>query len=79
MSSATITSKGQITIPVSVRADLHVGAGDRIEFIKIAEGRYEVLAATSDISSVKGMVKTDKTVSLQEMDETVKKRAGLLK
>ena len=30
MTTATISSKGQITIPVNVRNDLQVDAGDRV-------------------------------------------------
>lgn len=45
MSTATLTTKGQITIPVEVRRDLKVDAGDRVEFIQIAPGRYEFVAA----------------------------------
>lgn len=32
MSTATLTSKGQITIPVAVRNGLNVKTGDRVEF-----------------------------------------------
>jgi antitoxin PrlF len=43
MASATVTSKGQVTIPVDVRNQLGLAAGDRIEFILNDEtGRYEV-------------------------------------
>jgi AbrB family looped-hinge helix DNA binding protein len=33
MTTATLTSKGQITIPAEVREALGVAAGDRIEFV----------------------------------------------
>lgn len=33
MTTATITSKGQITIPANVRQSLNVAAGDRVEFV----------------------------------------------
>ena len=33
MSTVTVTSKGQITIPVEVRQALQVKAGDRVEFV----------------------------------------------
>ena len=76
MTTATITSKGQITIPAPVRTDLHVVPGDRIEFVKVSEGRYEVVAATKDITSLKGIIKTNKVVSVEEMNNAIKTRAG---
>ena len=51
MSTATITSKGQITIPVEVRNDLKVDAGVRVEFVHIAPVRGGVCAVTSDITA----------------------------
>lgn len=76
MATATVTSKGQITIPASVRQDLHVGPGDRLEFVKLTDGRYEIIAATRDASSIKGMIKTSKVVSLEEMNLAIKQKAG---
>ncbi len=55
MTTATLTSKGQITIPADVRHDLKVDAGDRVEFIQIAPGRYEFVAATQNVTALKGM------------------------
>jgi antitoxin PrlF len=55
MSTATLTSKGQITIPVEVRNDLKVDAGDRVEFVLISPGRYEFVAATGEVTELKGM------------------------
>lgn len=40
MSSATVTSKGRITIPPDVRQALQVKAGDRVEFVQIEPGRF---------------------------------------
>jgi AbrB family looped-hinge helix DNA binding protein len=39
MPRATVTSKGQITIPRSIRQALKVGSGDRLDFVLEAEGR----------------------------------------
>jgi antitoxin PrlF len=55
MAAATLTSKGQITLPKSVRDRLGVGAGDRIEFIESEQG-FLILPATRDIRTLKGIV-----------------------
>lgn len=73
---ATITSKGQVTIPMAVRTDLKIGAGDRIEFVKLPDGNYEILAATQDIRVLKGLVKTSAKVSISDMNRAVRDRAG---
>lgn len=38
MESARVTSKGQITIPLSVRKDLRLREGDTVAFEKIGDG-----------------------------------------
>jgi AbrB family looped-hinge helix DNA binding protein len=48
MATATITSKGQITLPKSVRTKLGVEAGHRVEFIE-TDACFLVKSATRDI------------------------------
>lgn len=55
MATATLTSKGQITIPIAVRQELQLDTGDRVEFVQIAPGRFEMIANTSDVTELKGM------------------------
>jgi AbrB family looped-hinge helix DNA binding protein len=77
MSTATLTSKGQITIPVEVRNDLKVDAGDRVEFVLIAPGRYEFVAATRDVTALKGMFgQPKKIVSIESMNSAIAKRGA---
>lgn len=47
MSTAALTRKGRITIPVIVRRALNVEAGDRVEFLEIEPGRQAVRTATA--------------------------------
>ena len=44
MATAKLTTKGRVTIPASVRAELKLKAGDRVEFVKIAERKYKIVA-----------------------------------
>jgi len=77
MTTATITSKGQITIPKDVRVRLGVGTGDRVEFIEIKEGLFQMVAATQDVKSLKGIVpKPQKPVTLEDMDKAIKEIGG---
>lgn len=77
MTTATLTSKGQITLPAAVRSGLGVGTGDRVEFIELTPGRYELVAATLPVTALKGMVPRPSTrVTIANMDAAVRKRAA---
>src|SRR5450631_1909111 len=72
VTTATLTSKGQITIPAEVREALGVDTGDRVEFVEIAPGRYEFIAATKSVTALKGMFgKPRKSVSIEEMNAAI--------
>jgi len=75
--TSTVTSKGQITIPAEVRSALGVDAGDRVEFVQIAPGRYEFIAATLPVTALKGMFgKARKAVSIEEMNAAIARRGA---
>ena len=77
MPTATLTSKGQITIPVDVRNDLKVDAGDRVEFVLIAPGRYEFVAATHRVQELKGLFgKPPRAVSIDDMNTAIARRGA---
>ena len=72
MSTATLTSKGQVTIPIDVRRALQVDAGDRLEFVQVELGRYELVAANRSVTALKGMFgPSTKTVSIEQMNEDI--------
>jgi len=77
MATATVTSKGQVTIPASVRYAIGLTAGDRIEFVREGNGRYFILPKSRSIRSLKGIVpKPDQPVSIEEMNEAIAAEAG---
>jgi AbrB family looped-hinge helix DNA binding protein len=77
MSTATITSKGQITIPAIVRAALGVEAGDRVEFVQVEPGRFELFASTQSVNALKGLVRKPSTpVTIEIMNETIAERGA---
>lgn len=77
MTAATVTSKGQITIPAEVRQSLGVGAGDRVEFVEVAAGRFEVVAVTRSVTELKGLFgKPTRSVSIEEMNQAIAARGA---
>ncbi|HBG97149.1 MAG TPA: hypothetical protein DDY14_17885 [Chromatiaceae bacterium] len=53
---ATITSKGQITLPKAIRDQLDLAAGDRVEFIVEADNVVRMVPRTTSIKRLKGML-----------------------
>ena len=78
MSAATITSKGQITIPVRVRAALGVDSGDRIEFVELEKGQFAIIPATRSIQELNGLFKGRRKIAatIEEMDAAIAKGAA---
>jgi antitoxin PrlF len=77
MATATLTSKGQITIPMKVRRKLGLDAGDRVEFVELASGEFVLKAATEDVRSLKGTIRRPvSTVSVDEMNAAIRRRGA---
>ena len=76
MSNATLTSKGQTTIPKAVRDHLRLQPGDRLEFV--LSGDTAILRpATRRITELKGFLpKPAKKLSLAAMDASIRRRGG---
>ena len=74
MPTATITSKGQTTIPKEVRDALGLHAGDKIDFIVDANGKKAtVLPVTLDARNLRGILKPKqkRRVTLEEMEAAI--------
>ena len=77
MTTATLTSKGQITIPAAVRSALGVETGDRVEFVEVAPGRFEFIAATRSVTALKRMFgKAVAPVSVDDMNAAIVRRGS---
>ncbi len=71
VANAMITSKGQITIPKSVRTKLKLDAGHRMEFIETKAG-FLVKLMNRDIRSLKGILpKPRRAVTSEEMNRSI--------
>ena len=76
MSAATITSKGQITLPKTVRDQLELGPGDRVDFVLAPDGRFDLIPVKASVKSLKGCVPAPKKpVTIEAMAKAVRARA----
>jgi antitoxin PrlF len=72
MSTATVTAKGQVTIPATVRNALGIEVGSRIEFVEMENGRFMIMPAVNPIQSLKGMLRRPPApVSIEEMNQAI--------
>ena len=77
MSTSTLTSKGQTTVPKDIRRHLGLKPGDKIRFLVEDDGRVVVLPATLHLRDLRGRLpKPPKPVSVERMNEAIRKRAG---
>ncbi|MEO8203990.1 MAG: AbrB/MazE/SpoVT family DNA-binding domain-containing protein [Betaproteobacteria bacterium] len=80
MAAATLTSKGQITIPSAVRTALGVDTGDRVEFVEVTPGHFEMVAATQPVTALKGLIrKPAKPVSIEAMNASIARQGAKAK
>lgn len=71
MTSAAVTSKGQITIPAEVPARLGLRPGSRLAFVPTAGG-YEIHPQAGSIRDLKAAVpQPTQPVSVDEMNEAI--------
>lgn len=77
MSTSTITSRGQTTIPRHIRESNHLQEGDRIEWVERADGHIEVIPITRDAAQVAGLFQhwVKEPVSVDEMNTAIKQAA----
>jgi AbrB family looped-hinge helix DNA binding protein len=67
MSEATITSKGQVTIPADIRHALGLTAGVRITFTQLEDGTVIVRAKTRSILDLEGSLPGAAAISIDDM------------
>ena len=74
---ATITAKGQVTVPKVIRDKLRLKSGDRVDFLLDASGELRVAPVTASVKQLKGMVpRPTKPVTLEQMDEAIARTYG---
>ena len=77
MPTATLTTKGQTTIPKEVREHLGLRPGDRMRFSIDSDGGVTLEAATLSVRDLRGILpKPERPVTLEEMAEAIRRRAA---
>lgn len=73
MPRATVTSKGQITIPKAVRDRLHLSAGDRVDFVLETPDRVVLRPLVGSVRDLAGLLRRPgaQPVDVREMDEAI--------
>jgi antitoxin PrlF len=78
MPTATLTSKGQITVPQAVRQALGLHAGTKVDFVPVEDGFKVVPLHAAGSSGLKGRFagRAAKPVSIEAMNEAVAAEAS---
>lgn len=72
MTSTTVTSKGQVTIPLEVRERYGIEAGTKLEIVPIDDLRFEVYPKNRSVLALSGIFRHEGTpVTLEEMDVAI--------
>ena len=72
MPTATVTSKGQVTIPLEIRKSLRLNAGDKIDFCDSGNGQVTIRPKKGSIMAMKGMLrKLGYVPTIELMDRAV--------
>ncbi|MES2941589.1 MAG: AbrB/MazE/SpoVT family DNA-binding domain-containing protein [Pseudomonadota bacterium] len=77
MPIATLTSKGQITLPMAVRIALGLDAGNQVDFVA-QDGSFVLVPVRSEAASLKGRFagRVKKPVSIEAMDRAIGEAAA---
>jgi AbrB family looped-hinge helix DNA binding protein len=73
MSIATVTTKGQITIPKEIRDYLKLETGSKVEFVIDESGNVKIVPLNVPIEALSGVLHRPgmKTATLEEMEAAI--------
>ncbi|CAN7377710.1 AbrB/MazE/SpoVT family DNA-binding domain-containing protein [Variovorax sp. LjRoot290] len=77
MAVATMTSKGQITMPQAVRTALGLRPGAKVDFVAEGDG-FRLVPLKTDVSALKGRFagRVAKPVSIKAMNDAIGEAAS---
>jgi len=77
MPSASVTSKGQITLPRQIRERLDVKTGDRVAFREREDGTITIEAETTNLLTLKRIIRPRvKGVTVDDMKDAIRKHVS---
>jgi len=69
---ATLTAKGQITLPKDLRSKLDLHAGDKMDFVMLDNGVLQLTPLKQSPRKLKGIVpKPENPLSVEEMNQAI--------
>ncbi len=73
MFTATMTSKGQLTIPKEMRTDLNLTTGSKVTFIRLGNGQYRILPQTRNVMDLAGILHNPDgpVLTLEAIEESI--------
>ena len=72
MTVATLTSKGQITVPASIRKAYGLDAGSRLDFVPLSQDSFVVRTRVPSLADLYGSLSgTGVHLSVDEMDDAI--------
>ena len=76
MPTSTLTSKGQLVIPKTIRDRLKLEPGDRLDFIIQEDGDLLIRPVSGDVQSLKGLLHRPgrPAVSVEKMNQVIRER-----
>ena len=75
---ATITSKGQVTVPKNIRDQLNIQAGTQLDFTLNNDGTISVRPLNRTALSIVGILKRpgQKVVTIEQMNDAIAEAAS---
>jgi AbrB family looped-hinge helix DNA binding protein len=72
MDTATVTSKGQITIPVEVRRAMRLEPGSKVSFVPMGDGLYRIVPIRGSVMDMAGFFDSGNIhATLDDMDRAI--------
>lgn len=75
MQTSTLTTKGQVTIPVELRKHLGLHPGDQVGFV-VEDGAVRLVRRESRVEAAFGICKVQVSVTDEEMEAAIRSHAG---